>query len=369
MSDKGRQPTAATEGNTNGMIARLAGGPRSAFASVRELKERIIAAEGTDPRYLALRNFALSITFLNIVGYPLLGLEQPFLWPLLALASAYSVELGLETVAAWAYRRRPDYLGNGLRGFIVFLLPAHITGLAFNFLFYAHDKLIPVLFGITVAVGTKWVLRAKIKGKWKHFMNPSNFGLVVCLLVFSQAIIAPAYHFTEWVSGGWDWVIALGLLTSGTLLNAGLTKKMPLIAAWAGAFVLQAVVRGIFEPHISMIAALAPMTGVGFILFTNYMITDPGTSPFGKRQQVIFGGSAGLLYGVLIALHVPFPMFFAVPIVCLARGGYWWYIGIRDWWQARLVTPGTTGESVAPQPTTVPEAAAAAAPVKEVAPP
>jgi hypothetical protein len=35
-----------------------------------------------DSRYLALRNFAISISVFNILGYTLFGFEQPWLWPL-----------------------------------------------------------------------------------------------------------------------------------------------------------------------------------------------------------------------------------------------------------------------------------------------
>jgi len=33
------------------------------------------------------------------------------------------------------------------------------------------------------------------------------------------------------------------------------------------------------------------MTGVAFVLFTNYMITDPGTTPMAGRAQFMFGAS------------------------------------------------------------------------------
>lgn len=286
--------------------------------------------EGRDPRYLALRNFAASLTFFNILGFLWLGFEQPWLWPFLSAATAYVVELLLETLAAWAYRRRPGYLGNGLRGLMVFLMPAHITGLAFNFLMYAADRFLPIMFGITVAVGTKWVLRAKINGKMKHFMNPSNFGIVVSLLLFPQIAIVGPYHFVENISGAADALIVLGLLMAGTMLNAKLTKKTPLILAWLAAFVLQAVLRGLFEPDISVIAALTPITGLAFVLYTNYMITDPATSPFGTRNQIAFGASVGIMYGILMVLHVSFGLFFALVIVCAARGVYWWSRNIRE---------------------------------------
>ena len=59
-------------------------------------------------------------------------------------------------------------------------------------------------------------------------------------------------------------------------------------------------------------AALAPMTGLAFVLFTFYMVTDPGATPSRRRAQVAFGGSVAVAYGVLVALHVVFVLFFLV---------------------------------------------------------
>src|SRR3954454_7332048 len=87
-----------------------------------------------DPRYLALRNFAISISVLNVFGYAWLGFEQPWLWPILAVLVGYTTELVFETISAWAYRRQPKYRGNGVRGLYEALLPSHITALAVNML-------------------------------------------------------------------------------------------------------------------------------------------------------------------------------------------------------------------------------------------
>ena len=85
-----------------------------------------------DPRYLALRNFAISMSVFNILGYAVLGFEQPWTWPLFAVAVGYAVELTAETLAAWAGRRAPGYSGHGMWGLYTFLLPTHITALAVN---------------------------------------------------------------------------------------------------------------------------------------------------------------------------------------------------------------------------------------------
>src|SRR5215469_18969578 len=85
------------------------------------------AKAGRDPHYLALRNFAISISVFNIFGYTLLGFEQPWLWPFLAVATAYATDLTFEVISARVQGRAPRFRGNGLRGLMEYLLPAHIT--------------------------------------------------------------------------------------------------------------------------------------------------------------------------------------------------------------------------------------------------
>ncbi|AGL16744.1 hypothetical protein [Actinoplanes sp. N902-109] len=288
--------------------------------------ERVDAA---DPRYKALRNFAISMSVFNILGYTLLGFEQPWTWPFFALAVGYATELTVEVIAAWAQRRRPAFRGHGAWGVYTFLLPTHITALAANMLLYANDKFWPIAFAVVVAVGQKAVLQAPVKGRMRHFMNPSNLGITVTLLTFSWVNVAPPYHFTENVPDVIRLMVPVIIITAGTVLNAALTKKVGLIMGWMGAFIIQAVVRH-FVFDVALWAALGTMTGVAFVLFTNYMVTDPGTTPSSFRHQFMFGASVGAVYGVLVALNIVYTLFFAVTIVCLARGLYWWARWFRD---------------------------------------
>lgn len=282
------------------------------------------AAPRHDPKVvIALRNFAISISVFNFFGYTVLGFEQPWLWPFIALATGYTTEILLEYIGARVEGRNPRYTGRGLRGLVEFLYPAHITSVAMNMLLYVNDQVLVLIFGVIVAVGAKWVLRAPVKGRMRHFMNPSNFGIAVVLLIFPWASIAPPYHFTEHVDSWIDWLIPLIIITFGTMLNGKLTGRMPLIAGWVGAFALQAIVRGIFF-GTSIPAALAMMTGVAFILFTNYMITDPGTSPSRPASQVAFGAGVALVYGLLTGLHIAYGLFYATAAVCAIRGAFFW---------------------------------------------
>ncbi|RII06881.1 hypothetical protein DSC45_35125 [Streptomyces sp. YIM 130001] len=313
----------------------------------------------------ALTRFAVSISVLNILGYTVLGFEQPWTWPLIAVATAYAVETGLEAISARVDGRRARFLGGGRRGVIEFLLPSHITGLAVNMLTYVNDRVWVMVFGVIVAVGTKWVLRAPLRGRMRHFMNPSNFGIAVILLLFPWASIAPPYHFTEYLYGPADWVLPAIIIVLGTMLNAKLTGRMWLIAAWVGGFALQAIVRGLLF-GTSVPSALGMMTGTAFILFTNYMITDPGTSPSRPRSQIAFGGGVAAMYGLLTALHIAYGLFFATALVCLIRGGYlWWlsYLGNRTAVAAPVPAPVRT--SYAPVPEAAPQGGTGAGEQKE----
>ena len=282
------------------------------------------AKKPADPRYLALRNFAISISAFNIFGYTLLGFEQPWLFALFAVITAYTTEITFETISAWAYKRRPEYRGKGPRGVYEFLLPSHITALAVNMLLYANNQFWPIMFGVILAVSAKYVLRAPINGRMRHFMNPSNFGISVCLLLFARWLsISPPYMFSEWASSYFRLFIPIVILVSGTVLNTMLTKRVALIVGWMGGFFIQAFVRH-WLWGVQLNTALSVMTGIAFILFTNYMITDPGTSPTRPRAQFMFGSSVAFVYAVLMQFNIVYTLFFATSIVCAFRGLGWW---------------------------------------------
>jgi hypothetical protein len=301
------------------------GGPQSAPA----------AKPGRDPRYLALRNFALSISVFNIFGYTLLGFEQAWIFPVFSVLTAYVTEIVLETVSAWSAKRPPRYLGNGIRGVYEFLLPAHITGLAVNMLIYTNNQVGPVIFGAMVGVSGKYLFQAPISGKMRHFMNPSNLGIVAVLLLFSRWVaIAQPYEFVENANQFFKIMVPIIILTAGTVLNATLTKKTALIVGFMGGFAIQAFFRH-WIWDVSLFSALGVMTNVPFILFANYMISDPGTTPSKPRAGFMFGSAVAFTYGALMEANIVYTLFFATAIVCAVRGGGWWAVHFYNRYRAR----------------------------------
>lgn len=268
-------------------------------------------------RERSLTRFAISITVLTVLGHAVLGFEQSPITPIAAVLVSYASALLFETLDAWALGRSPAYRG-GTRSLVMFLLPAHIAALACAMLLWGNTVLWPYLFAVTVANASKYVVRMKVNGRFRHLLNPSNTGIVVTLLLFPWVGIAPPYHFTANIAGGLDWLVPIGILMLGTMLNANLTGKMPLIGGWVAGFVAQALLRWLVLDH-ELVGALLPITGVAFILFTNYMITDPGTTPFTTSNQIVFGATTAAVYGVLVVSGVVFGLFFALVITCGLR--------------------------------------------------
>src|SRR5258708_18948667 len=270
-------------------------------------------------RLKALKRFAISITALNIVGHAVLGFETSVRQIFVAAATAYAVELILQAIGDWSQGQRPAFMGNGFNGLVVFLLPAHITGFAISMLLFAHDELLPYVLASAAAITSKAIFTVTVRGKPRHFLNPSNMGLVASILIYTKIGLAAPYQFTEQLAGLLYVILPCFILYTGSLLNGKLTRKMPLILAWVGAFILQAVVRHLlFGTWLS--ASLAPITGVPFVIFTFYMVTDPATSPMGTRGQIAFGILLGVIYGILMVLHQPFTLIVSLLILCIGRG-------------------------------------------------
>jgi Na+-translocating ferredoxin:NAD+ oxidoreductase RnfD subunit len=272
----------------------------------------------TDMRLAALRRFAVAITILNVCGRLWLGFENSWAQMFAAVLTAYLVEIVLEVVDARA-NERPFKFAGGWGRSVDFLLPAHISGLAVSMLLYAGGLLLPFAFASAVGIASKTLFTARVNKSARHFLNPSNTGVAVTVLLFP--VIAPAvpYQFTEYLSGGFNRALPVVVLCVGTFMNWRYTKRMPLVLSWVVAFALQGEVRCLLN-DLPLFVGLAPMTGVSFVLFTFYMITDPGATPSGRRGQVIFGAATASVYALLMLTHVGFALFYALLIVSAARG-------------------------------------------------
>jgi len=270
-------------------------------------------------RLFALWYFTILMVVWNLLGHTALGFEQSWATPVTAVLTAIAVSMLLDWVDARATKRELRFTGS-LGDFLNFLPACLIPAFACAMLLYPNERLWPVIFAVALSIGSKLILRAPVgNGHTQHIFNPSNFGVAATLLLFPEVSFAPPYHFTENITGLWDWGVPMIVLTTGLIIHALFTGRLPLVAAWVGGFILQAVVRAnLFSTPFFV--PLMPMTSAAFIIFTLYMIPDPATTPLQPARQALFGLSVAMVYGTLQILHVVFGLFFALLIVCAIRG-------------------------------------------------
>jgi hypothetical protein len=270
-------------------------------------------------RLFALWYFTTLMIVWNVLGHTVLGFEQSWATPLVAIATAISVSMFFDWADARIKNREVRFTGS-IGRFLNFLPACLIPGFATGMLLYANQRLWPVIFAVVLGIGSKLIFRAPVgRGHAQHIFNPSNFGVGMTLLLFPDVSFAPPYHFTENITGLWDWILPLVILISGVIIHGLFTGRLPLVAAWIGGFVLQAVVRAkLFGTPFFV--PLMPMTSAAFIIFTLYMIPDPATTPLNSIRQGLFGFSVAMVYGTIQMMHIVFGLFFALLIVCAIRG-------------------------------------------------
>jgi len=297
-------------------------------------------------RLFALWYFTTLMIVWNILGHTVLGFEQSWATPVTAVLTAVAVSMFLDWVDARARNRQLRFAGS-LGNFLNFLPACLIPGFACAMLLYANERLWPVIFAVVLSIGSKVILRAPVgNGHTQHIFNPSNFGVGATLLLFPDVSFAPPYHFTENITGLWDWGVPLIVLTSGIIVHALFTGRLPLVGAWVASFILQGLIRAkLFGTPFFV--PLMPMTSAAFIIFTLYMIPDPATTPLKPSRQALFGIAVAMVYGTLQMLHLVFGLFFALLIVCAIRG-----VSLHAWarWHRSPGSPVNAASQPAPSP-------------------
>ena len=273
---------------------------------------------GPNMRLAALRRFAITISILNLLGHTVLGFENSWAQMVVALGTSYLTELLLETIDASA-SGRPRRFEGGIVNFVDFLLPAHISGMAVSMLLYSGELLLPFAFAAAVAIASKALFTFPVNNSERHFLNPSNTGIAVTVFLFPTLAPIMPWQFTESLSGGASRVFPVIVIVLGSYMNWRYTRRMPLILAWVIVFALQGVVR-CFINDLPLTVALVPLTGVSFLLFTFYMVTDPGATPSNSREQIVFGASIAVVYCLLLFADVAFGFFYSLFVVSFLRG-------------------------------------------------
>lgn len=183
-------------------------------------------------------------------------------------------------------------------------LSAYITGMSVGILLESFDWRV-------YAVASTWGVLSKylLRDSTRHFFNPSNFGIVMCLLLAPQtASVAPG---SQW---GADYRISMVIIALGLMMMRRV-RRLDLVGAWIGGYVVMGLLRMALGQG-GLVFVLGPMTGAEFALFSFSMLPDPKVSPPTPRGRMLWGLSIAVLDGMMRYLEIRYSMFFALFIHC-----------------------------------------------------
>ena len=163
------------------------------------------------------------------------------------------------------------------------LKSAMISSLSLCLMLKTNDPLVMLLAG-TLSISGKFLLRwrhpavGKIGGGWKHFFNPTNFGIITTIVITGNAWISPG----QWGSDGLL-LFGIGLLGLFVLLKV---KRLDIAIAFFTVFCLLTFTRNVAVLGWSADVFFHQFTSGTLLLFTFFMITDPVSTPSHRIARI-----------------------------------------------------------------------------------
>jgi hypothetical protein len=156
-----------------------------------------------------------------------------------------------------------------------------------------------------LALLSKHVLRFR----GRPVVNPSNLGLVACFLLLGTTVVNPLDFW--WGPLSVEMVAVYLILATGALTVTRRLGLLPMSLAFWGVFATSLAVLSLSGHCISARWSVTPVCGADFwwivatspevVIFMLFMITDPMTSPTGRRPRMVFGAAVGLTSALLLA--------------------------------------------------------------------
>lgn len=198
-----------------------------------------------------------------------------------------------------------DFLGNLLlrkrRGFPWSGL---ITGCGLSLLLdYGSNPWLPMLPPL-LAIGSKHLFT--VNGR--HVYNPGLFGIVASITLGGGLVsAAPAY---QW---GGTWAVALFVVGLAMVVIMPKIGRSWLVGSFLVFYLLQTALRAwVTRFHVPPEAIwLGTLSAPAFFLFTFYMLTDPATSPPGRKAQIGVAAAVTLVDLLFHFRHSYYTLFFA----------------------------------------------------------
>ncbi len=171
-----------------------------------------------------------------------------------------------------------------------------------------------------------------IRFRGRHFLNPSNAGLVLCFVLLGSTRADP---LALWWGPMTPWlVLALAIIVIGALVILSRLHLLAIAVTFWLTFAAGAAVIAAGGHEMTARWHLGPITGFAFwqalvlspevMIFLFFMITDPKTTPTGRVGRRVYAVSVAVLALLLIApqtteFWTKVALLGALTIVCAAR--------------------------------------------------
>lgn len=172
----------------------------------------------------------------------------------------------------------------------------------------------PFALTAAISIASKYVIRFR----GKHLFNPTNFGIVVMLLIASDHM---AVLSIQWGNNMWAmiaiWVIGFIVISKVNLFN--------ICATYILSFLAFAAIRSWITGDL-FLAEIAPLTGPMYQLFVLFMITDPKTTLNSKMGQNVVAFLIALVemfFRLGEAVYAPFYALFLVGPIAIVVTTLW----------------------------------------------
>ncbi len=181
--------------------------------------------------------------------------------------------------------KKPKIIYNTLTTSLIIFLVCHH--------FLAPNDLVFPLFATFVAIFSKFFLIHK----GMPIFNPAALGILIGLL-FSEG-------FVSWWGVSFEGYISLALIALWILFGLRTWKKWPIVIIF-----LLAHFAYLGLTNLETLKFVATDATIYFL--TAVMLIEPKTSPFSKKEQIIYALIAAATYNVLFHFHITFYELYAI---------------------------------------------------------
>lgn len=240
----------------------------------------------------------LLITGILLAAHLSFGILESYPKLITAILASFATELVLHRLILGTWRN---------------LSSAYISGISVGILIRS-PQLWPFALCAIISIASKYVLRFKDR----HIWNPSNFGVVMMLLLAPQSV---AVLSIQWGNNMWAMLI-IWIIGSISIYRL---RRFHICATYVISFFVFALVRSWIsgDPYL---AEVAPITGPMYQLFTFFMITDPKTTvkrKWGQYVVIILIAFVEMIFRLNEAVYAPFYALFVVgPLAMMLE--LWW---------------------------------------------